>query len=182
MQATRGGFILRRLLIPVAVLMPVMGSAATAAFALPIHQHRQITVHHERVVGGIDPGPPLIHRWTTHRTIVRVEHVAPPYVPPAPTPAASVTEGVAVSAPTSVSEAPVTDGSYSIPSDIVMCESGGDWTAVNPSSGAGGAYQILPSTWAAYGGTGAPQDASPDEQSAIAAEIYADSGGAAWVC
>lgn len=71
---------------------------------------------------------------------------------------------------------------YSIPSSIVMCESGGDWGAVNLSSGAGGAYQILPSTWAAYGGSGAPQDASPAEQSAIAAQIYADSGGAAWVC
>ena len=28
-----------------------------------------------------------------------------------------------------------------------MCESGGNYSAVNPSSGAGGAYQILPSTW-----------------------------------
>ncbi len=35
-----------------------------------------------------------------------------------------------------------------------MCESGGDYGAVNPSSGAGGAYQILPSTWALYGGKG----------------------------
>lgn len=78
-------------------------------------------------------------------------------------------------------EASYTSG-YSIPSEIVMCESGGNWGAVNPSSGAGGAYQILPSTWAAYGGSGAPQDASPAEQSAIAAQIYADSGGAAWVC
>ena len=37
-----------------------------------------------------------------------------------------------------------------------MCESGGNYGAVNPSSGAGGAYQILPSTWALYGGQGAP--------------------------
>ncbi len=63
-----------------------------------------------------------------------------------------------------------------------MCESGGDYGAVNPSSGAGGAYQILPSTWALYGGQGLPQNASPAEQDRIAALIWADSGGGAWVC
>ena len=47
-------------------------------------------------------------------------------------------------------------GPYSIPTYIVMCESGGNYGAVNPSSGAGGAYQILPSTWALYGGQGEP--------------------------
>lgn len=73
-------------------------------------------------------------------------------------------------------------GPYSIPAYIVLCESGGNYSAVNPSSGAGGAYQILPSTWALYGGTGAPQDASKAEQDRIAAEIYADSGTSAWVC
>lgn len=73
-------------------------------------------------------------------------------------------------------------GPYSIPTYIVMCESGGDYGAVNPSSGAGGAYQILPSTWELYGGQGEPQNASKAEQDRIAAEIWADSGGSAWVC
>jgi septal ring factor EnvC (AmiA/AmiB activator) len=73
-------------------------------------------------------------------------------------------------------------GPYSIPTYIVMCESGGNYGAVNPSSGAGGAYQILPSTWAMYGGKGDPEDAPKAEQDAIAAEIWADSGGSAWVC
>jgi septal ring factor EnvC (AmiA/AmiB activator) len=73
-------------------------------------------------------------------------------------------------------------GPYSIPTFVVMCESGGNYSAVNPSSGAGGAYQILPSTWALYGGQGAPQDASKAEQDRIAAEIWADSGGSAWAC
>ena len=73
-------------------------------------------------------------------------------------------------------------GDWAIPEQIVMCESGGNWDAVNPSSGAGGAYQILPSTWDLYGGDGDPQDASPAEQSDIAAQIWADSGSAAWVC
>lgn len=73
-------------------------------------------------------------------------------------------------------------GPYAIPAYIVMCESGGDYGAVNPSSGAGGAYQILPSTWELYGGQGAPQNASKAEQDRIAAEIWADSGSSAWVC
>jgi septal ring factor EnvC (AmiA/AmiB activator) len=73
-------------------------------------------------------------------------------------------------------------GPFSIPSYIVMCESGGDYGAVNPSSGAGGAYQILPSTWELYGGKGAPQDAPKAEQDRIAGEIWADSGPSAWVC
>jgi septal ring factor EnvC (AmiA/AmiB activator) len=73
-------------------------------------------------------------------------------------------------------------GPFSIPTYIVMCESGGNYHAVNASSGAGGAYQILPSTWAAYGGQGAPQDAPKSEQDRIAAEIWRDSGPSAWSC
>jgi septal ring factor EnvC (AmiA/AmiB activator) len=73
-------------------------------------------------------------------------------------------------------------GPYSIPTYIVMCESGGNYSALNPSSGAGGAYQILPSTWELYGGQGEPQTAPKAEQDRIAAEIWADSGPSAWVC
>lgn len=73
-------------------------------------------------------------------------------------------------------------GPYSIPTYIVMCESGGNYSALNPSSGAGGAYQILPSTWELYGGKGEPQNAPKAEQDRIAAEIWADSGPSAWAC
>jgi peptidoglycan hydrolase CwlO-like protein len=73
-------------------------------------------------------------------------------------------------------------GDWAIPQAIVMCESGGNFDAVNASSGAGGAYQILPSTWRLYGGSGAPQDASPQQQSSVASQIWEDSGASAWVC
>ena len=73
-------------------------------------------------------------------------------------------------------------GPYAIPTYIVMCESGGNYHALNASSGAGGAYQILPSTWAAYGGQGAPQNGSKAEQDRIAGEIWRDSGPSAWSC
>ncbi len=73
-------------------------------------------------------------------------------------------------------------GPYAIPTYIVMCESGGDYHALNSSSGAGGAYQILPSTWRAYGGKGLPHQASKAEQDRIAAMIWRDSGPGAWMC
>jgi peptidoglycan hydrolase CwlO-like protein len=73
-------------------------------------------------------------------------------------------------------------GPFSIPAYVVMCESGGNYGAVNASSGAGGAYQILPSTWELYGGQGEPQNAPKAEQDQIASEIWADSGPGAWVC
>jgi muramidase (phage lysozyme) len=63
-----------------------------------------------------------------------------------------------------------------------MCESGGNYHAVNPSTGAGGAYQIEPATWRAYGGTGKPQNASKSEQDRIAAKIYHESGSSQWQC
>jgi peptidoglycan hydrolase CwlO-like protein len=73
-------------------------------------------------------------------------------------------------------------GPYAIPTYIVMCESGGNYNAYNASSGAGGAYQILPSTWRAYGGEGAPQAGSKAEQDRIAGEIWRASGPNAWSC
>ncbi|MGI9556860.1 MAG: transglycosylase family protein [Solirubrobacterales bacterium] len=73
-------------------------------------------------------------------------------------------------------------GDWAIPQAIVMCESGGNYSALNPSSGAGGAYQIIPSTWKAYGGKGLPHQASKTEQDRIAALIWRDSGPSAWVC
>ena len=73
-------------------------------------------------------------------------------------------------------------GPYSIPTYIVMCESGGDYSALNPTSMAGGAYQIIPSTWKGYGGQGLAHEAPKAEQDRIAAEIWADSGPSAWSC
>ncbi len=73
-------------------------------------------------------------------------------------------------------------GPYAIPTYIVMCESGGNYRSLNASSGAGGAYQILPSTWSAYGGQGLPHQAPPAEQDRIAAMIWQDSGPSAWAC
>jgi resuscitation-promoting factor RpfC len=68
----------------------------------------------------------------------------------------------------------------SFQSCVIQAESGGNASAVNPSSGAGGLYQFLPSTWQALGFSGLPQDASVAEQNAAFAKEYAESGTSAW--
>jgi Transglycosylase-like domain len=79
--------------------------------------------------------------------------------------------------------APRSSGGWAIPEYIVMCESGGDYGAENPTSTASGAYQILDSTWDGYGGYSHASDAPPSVQDERAAQIW--NGGAGrdqWVC
>jgi predicted nucleic acid-binding Zn-ribbon protein len=75
-------------------------------------------------------------------------------------------------------------GDFAIPQSIVMCESGGNYGAVNPNSGAGGAYQFLPSTYQGLGGQyGSPQNAPKSEQDKLAAKLWAGGRGAGnWEC
>jgi hypothetical protein len=120
--------------------------------------------HHLTIDGVVGP-----QTWDT------LFHITPP--PASTTPSSGVATTSSYGSSTGYAS-----GGYSIPSSIVQCESGGNYSAVNPSSGAGGAYQILPSTWRAYGGQGLPQDASPAEQAQIASEIYARQGASAWTC
>lgn len=96
---------------------------------------------------------------------------------PAPVPASSVSETVAAPTPTTTSVA-TSSASGLPPESIKSCESGGDYSAVNPSSGAYGAWQILGSTAAAYG----CDLSTPAGQDQCAAEIYADVGSSAWSC
>jgi peptidoglycan hydrolase CwlO-like protein len=75
-------------------------------------------------------------------------------------------------------------GDFSIPNSIVMCESGGNYNAVNPTSGAGGAYQMLPSTYKGLGGKySSPQTAPKWEQDQLAAKLWNGGAGAGnWAC
>jgi septal ring factor EnvC (AmiA/AmiB activator) len=74
-------------------------------------------------------------------------------------------------------------GGWAIPYAIVLCESGGQNLPPN-SAGASGYYQIIPSTWAMYGGTGpAAYLASKAEQDAVASRIWAGGSGIGnWDC
>jgi peptidoglycan hydrolase CwlO-like protein len=83
-------------------------------------------------------------------------------------------------APTGGSLGP--SGGWAIPWAIVNCESGGQNFPPN-SAGASGYYQIIPSTWAEYGGTGPAAYLAPkSEQDAVAKRIWAGSGPGAWDC
>ncbi len=71
----------------------------------------------------------------------------------------------------------------SVLDQIIDCESDGDPRAQNPSSSASGLYQIIDSTWRAYGGAEfAPRarDASPEQQTVVAQRIYEGQGVGAW--
>ena len=91
----------------------------------------------------------------------------------------------AAPSPTSTSSsAPsaVPSGGWAIPAPIVMCESGGQNLPPN-SAGASGYYQIIPSTWRLYGGSGpAAYLTSKAEQDAVASRIWSSVGPSAWVC
>jgi muramidase (phage lysozyme) len=65
-------------------------------------------------------------------------------------------------------------------------ESGGNYRARNPQSTAGGKYQILDTTWHAFGGPDYSGDhdaaqAPPLEQEKIARRVLAGQGIHAWV-
>jgi resuscitation-promoting factor RpfC len=113
--------------------------------------------------------------WLSQAVLAATPAPAPAAAPP---PASgSVTSTAPVSAPATgtYSGAP---GSFQ--SCVIQAESGGDAGAVNASSGAGGLYGFLPSTWQALGFSGLPEDAPVSEQNAAFAKEYAQSGTSAW--
>lgn len=62
---------------------------------------------------------------------------------------------------------------------LAQCESGGNW---NTSTGNGfsGGLQFTPSTWAAFGGSGNPANASKSEQIRVAENVLVGQGWGAW--
>lgn len=65
------------------------------------------------------------------------------------------------------------------PEQFVGCESGGDWNARNPSSGAFGRYQLMPQHYQGSGlCSGLGQD--PSGQTRCANRVYEEQGSGAW--
>ena len=122
------------------------------------------------------PGSHKVKPWLTRAALAAIPAAAPAPVAVAAAPSAST--GAVTSA------APAQQASYSgsggFQSCVIQRESGGDASAVNASSGAGGLYGFLPSTWQSLGHSGLPENASVAEQNAAFAQEYAQSGGAAW--
>jgi LysM repeat protein len=124
------------------------------------------------------PGTHKVKPWLTRAALAAIPAPAPAPVPVAAPAAPSASTGSATSA------APAQQASYSgsggFQSCVIQRESGGNASAVNASSGAGGLYGFLPSTWQSLGHSGLPENASVAEQNAAFAQEYAQSGGSAW--
>ena len=77
-----------------------------------------------------------------------------------------------------------TAGMAAFESCVISRESGGNPHAVNPTSGAGGLYQFLPSTWADLGYAsaypGGAQSAPVSVQRAAFARLFAEAGTSPW--
>ena len=102
-----------------------------------------------------------------------------------PAPAALPAPAATVTGPAYVPAAAPVQSSYSAASGsfqqcVIQAESGGNAGAVNPSTGAGGLYGFLPSTWQALGHSGLPENASVAEQNQAFQQEYAQGGASAW--
>jgi len=129
----------------------------------------------------IVPSGLRVSRWLARAA--QAATAAPRHARPAtvarPASRASVSGGAEVAdtvAPAAARRA--TPGSFR--SCVIQRESSGNPRAVNPSSGAGGLYGFLPSTWHGLGFSGLPENASVAEQNYAFAKEYAQSGTSAW--
>ncbi|MCP2169304.1 LysM peptidoglycan-binding domain-containing protein [Goodfellowiella coeruleoviolacea] len=91
--------------------------------------------------------------------------------------------GAIVGAPLAIAAAPAQAAGSGVNWDaIAQCESSGNWAA-NTGNGFYGGLQFTMSTWHAFGGSGNPQDASREQQIAVAERVLAGQGIGAWpVC
>ena len=126
----------------------------------------------------IVPSGPRVSRW-----LVRAATAAPRH--PRRVAVARRASGTPVSSGAMVADtAPPAAASRATPGSFRSCviqrESSGNPRAVNPSSGAGGLYGFLPSTWHGLGFSGLPENASVAEQNDAFAKEYAQSGTSAW--
>jgi hypothetical protein len=183
----------KRLIVPagaILALTPGIAAAATGAHAIgkpptPAHARAYERVYHEVAhrFGRRTPGRNIVkdgvssHRRASDAEVVASITVLRRMLAPAPTTTTTAATTTAT-APVS-SSAPVSTGGGGVPA--CASESGTNYSTgpdnTNPSSGATGRYQILPSTAAAYG----CNLSTPGGQDACAQTIYANQGSGAWV-
>ena len=127
------------------------------------------------------PDSHQVKPWLMHAALTAIPAPAPVQAAPAApaAPAASSAPAAPAASPAS-STASYSGASGSFQSCVIQAESGGNASAVNGSSGAGGLYGFLPSTWQALGYSGLPENASVAQQNAAFAKEYAQSGTSAW--
>jgi resuscitation-promoting factor RpfC len=153
------------------------GSAASWPALWWANRH---AVHNPSVIQAgerlVVPGSHKVKPWLTRAALAAIPAAvhAPVAAPAAPSASPSAVTSAAPAQQASYS------GSGGFQSCVIQRESGGDPSAVNASSGAGGLYGFLPSTWQSLGHSGLPENASVAEQNAAFAQEYAQSGGSAW--
>jgi hypothetical protein len=117
--------------------------------------------------------------WLDHKALAAIPKPKPAparHVPSAPAPSPAAPASSPAPAPATASAG--APGSFE--QCVIARESGGDPAAVNSSSGAGGLYGFLPSTWASLGHSGLPNQASTAEQRQAFQQLYAQEGTAPW--
>jgi LysM repeat protein len=119
-----------------------------------------------------------VHAWLAARALAAIPKPPPPKPAPMPAPAPAQLAASSSSAPAAATGS-ITPGS-AYEACVIAAESGGNPAAVNASSGAGGEYQFLPSTWASLGYSGLPQDAPAAEQQQAFDRLYAQAGTSPW--
>jgi LysM repeat protein len=128
----------------------------------------------------IVPSGLRVSRWLVREaqaTTAAPRHARPASAAPV-SGGASVADTVAPAAARRATRSGTTPGSFR--SCVIQRESSGNPRAVNRSSGAGGLYGFLPSTWHGLGFSGLPENASVAEQNYAFAKEYAQSGTSAW--
>jgi cytoskeletal protein RodZ len=112
---------------------------------------------------------------TEATTTTTIEVQAAAAAPPATYRVTTTTEPEAASTPAYASMEPC--GGDLPPCYVKWRESHGDYTALNSSSGASGAWQFIDSTWAGYAGYSKAMYAPPEVQDAKAREVWAGGAG-----
>lgn len=130
----------------------------------------------------ITPGQPI--RLSCHHS-VPAGFGAPAPASPAPAAPSAPTQAPAQPTVTAAASTTVgTAGMSAFEACVISRESGGNPQAVNPSSGAGGLFQFLPSTWASLGYAssypGGAQTAPASVQEAAFSQLYSQSGTSPW--
>jgi hypothetical protein len=120
-----------------------------------------------------------VRPWLSKRALNAIPKPKPVPVASSPTSATTVS-ATPLQSNSSTPAASYSGAPGSFQSCVIARESGGNPGAVNASSGAGGLYQFLPSTWAALGFPGLPENASVAMQNAAFAKAYAESGTSPW--
>lgn len=126
---------------------------------------------------------PLLARTWPYQRKAALAAIPPPPKPPKVTTAAPASGGdPPPAAPAQVASPTVAASGFE--QCVITRESGGNPAAFNPSSGAGGLFQFLPSTWASLGFAGAypggAQTAPVSVQEAAFNKLYAEAGTSPW--